>query len=344
MIYINLLIIFLLLIFIHELGHYSAARFFGAKVTDFSIGFGKSLFTFKDKKNTRWKISLIPLGGYVKIKGLESIFQNVNQKNYDNDSFQSLSLFKKIIILLAGSFFNILSAWICLFCILFFFGIASFSPEVGKVLDNSPASMNDIREGDIITRVNGYEIKEFSDISRSFDKTNFISIEIIRNNELILKEFELKYNKDLNKYIIGISSTNNPIINRFSLFNSLTQSIIFIPNYYYATFDYLIKSIKNKTITNELAGPIGMVKMADQLMLDKLKGVLFIFIMISLFVGIFNLIPIPLLDGGHIIYFTLRSIFSDTLPHIVTRIYLTIGITIISFLFIFITLNDIFYK
>ena len=87
-----------------------------------------------------------------------------------------------------------------------------------------------------------------------------------------------------------------------------------------------------------------MVKMADQLMLDKLKGVLFIFIMISLFVGIFNLIPIPLLDGGHIIYFTLRSIFSDTLPHIVTRIYLTIGITIISFLFIFVTLNDIFYK
>ena len=103
-------------------------------------------------------------------------------------------------------------------------------------------------------------------------------------------------------------------------------------------------TINNNTITKELAGPIGMVKMADQLMLDKIKGVMFIFVMISLFVGIFNLIPIPLLDGGHIIYFTLRYIFSDTLPHIVTRIYLTIGITIISFLFIFVTLNDIFYK
>ena len=225
-----------------------------------------------------------------------------------------------------------------------FFGIATFSPEVGKVLENSPASINDIREGDIIARVNGYEIKEFSDISRSFGKTNFISIEIVRNNKLILKEFELKYNKEINKYIIGISSTNTPIINRFSFFNSLTQSIIFIPNYYYATFDYLIKSINNKTITNELAGPIGIVKMADQLMLDKLRGVMLIFIMISLFVGIFNLIPIPLLDGGHIIYFTLRSIFADTFPHIVTRIYLAIGITIISFLFIFVTLNDIFYK
>tara|TARA_Y100000590_G_C15301724_1_gene856596 strand:+ start:245 stop:499 length:255 start_codon:yes stop_codon:yes gene_type:complete len=84
--------------------------------------------------------------------------------------------------------------------------------------------------------------------------------------------------------------------------------------------------------------------MADQLMLDKIKGILFLFIMISLFVAIFNLLPIPLLDGGHIIYFTLRYMFSDTLPHLVTRIYLVIGITIISFLFIVVTLNDIFYK
>ena len=76
MIYINLLIIFLVLIFIHELGHYSTARYFGIKVTDFSIGFGKTIFSFVDKNNTNWKISLIPLGGYVKIKGLENIFQN----------------------------------------------------------------------------------------------------------------------------------------------------------------------------------------------------------------------------------------------------------------------------
>ena len=84
--------------------------------------------------------------------------------------------------------------------------------------------------------------------------------------------------------------------------------------------------------------------MADQLMLNKIKGVLFIFINISLFVGIFNLFPIPLLDGGHIVYFSIRKIFSDSLPSFVTKIYLTIGITIISFLFLLITFNDIFYK
>ena len=116
MIYLNLLIIFLIIIFIHEFGHYSIARYFKIQVTDFSIGFGSSIYNFIDKNNTKWKISIIPLGGYVKIKGLESIFQNRINIHSEYDSFQSLNLFKKICILLAGSIFNIFSAWICLFC------------------------------------------------------------------------------------------------------------------------------------------------------------------------------------------------------------------------------------
>ena len=97
-------------------------------------------------------------------------------------------------------------------------------------------------------------------------------------------------------------------------------------------------------MTDQLAGPIGIVKMADQMMLDKFTGVLLLFIVISLFVGLFNLFPIPLLDGGHIVYFIISRIFSNSLPEFVTRIYLVVGITIISFLFIIVTFNDIFYK
>ena len=344
MIYINLIIIFLVIIFIHELGHYSLARYFKTTVTDFSIGFGKVLYKFKDKNNTNWKISMIPLGGYVRIKGLENIFQNKKNIDISSDSFQYLNISKKIIILLAGSFFNIISAWICLFSIFFFYGIVYFSPVVGKVFDNSPASINDIRTGDVIASINNIEIEKFSDISKAIKNYKYVNINLIRGNDLISKQFELSYNEELGKFIVGISSEDNPIIKKFSFFESLKKSILFIPNYYLESIKYLNKSYKNNTISNELAGPIGLVKMADQLMLDKLQGVLFIFIMISLFVGLFNLFPIPLMDGGHIIYFILRSIFSDSLPHYVTRIYLAIGITLISFLFIIVTFNDIFYK
>lgn len=109
-------------------------------------------------------------------------------------------------------------------------------------------------------------------------------------------------------------------------------------------FIHLNNSIRNNTLSNDLAGPIGIVKSADQLMLNSFQGISQIFIIISIGIVIINLLPIPLLDGGHIIYFILRSIFANQLPYIVTRIYIAIGLTIISTLFIFITYNDIFYK
>ena len=344
MIYVNLIIIFLLIIFVHELGHYTLARFFKTTVTDFSIGFGKVLFQFRDKYLTTWKISLVPLGGYVKIKGLESIFNS--SKNIDNssDSFQNLSLIKKILILLAGSVFNIFFAWLVLFCMLFFFGIVNFAPIVGKVIDNSPAYNNDIQKGDIVVRVNEKNIIYFSDIASAIKNTDRIKIDILRNNNLISKKFDLSFNEDAKKYIIGITSNTIPEIKKYALWSSLKQSILFIPIYYVESFKYLALSYKENTLSQELAGPVGIVKMADKLMLDKIKGVLFIFITISLFVGLFNLLPIPLLDGGHIVYFIVRSIFSDSLPSFVNRVYLVTGITIISFLFLIITFNDIFYK
>lgn len=342
MIYINLLIVFICIVFIHEFGHYLFARIFKAEVTDFSIGFGKPLFQFKDKNNTIWKICPIPLGGYVKIKGLDSVFQK--NSNDEPGSFQSLQLYQKIFILLAGSVFNILSAWIALFSIFFFFGIASFLPIIGKVMDDSAAKENDLRVNDVIISVNNLQIDEFSDIPKALGSDKSISLLVERGGQIIEKNFDLKFNDEINRYVIGISTNNEPIIDKYNLNKSIQNSLIFIPTYYAASINFLKKSYQDNTLGDQLAGPVGIVKMADQMMLDKIRGVIFLFIVISLFVGVFNLLPIPLLDGGHIVYFVISKIFSNSLPELVTRIYIATGITIISFLFIFITFNDIFYK
>ena len=143
---------------------------------------------------------------------------------------------------------------------------------------------------------------------------------------------------------LGISSPKDPIIDKYNFIGSINNSLEFIPTYYVASFSFLQQSYKENTLGDQLAGPIGIVKNADQMMLDQVRGVLFLFIVISLFVGLFNLLPIPLLDGGHIMYFIIRRIFSNSLPEFVTRVYLAVGITIISFLFIVVTYNDIFYK
>ena len=342
MIYINLILVFLVLVAIHEYGHYIVARWFKAEVTDFSIGFGKPLLKFTDKNGTTWKLSPIPLGGYVKIKGLDNIFSP--KSNDEEGSFQSLTLFQKILVLLAGSIFNIFSAWFALFCIFFFFGIVTLMPIIGSVSENSSAFENDLREGDKILEINNISIEEFSDIPKAIGNNPSINILIERNNQIIEKNFDLKFNSELNRYIIGISSPQNPIIDKYNLIDSIKNSSLFIPTYYVASFSFLQQSYKENTLGDQLAGPIGIVKNADQMMLDQVRGVLFLFIIISLFVGLFNLLPIPLLDGGHIIYFIIRRIFSNSLPEFITRVYLAVGITIISFLFIVVTYNDIFYK
>ncbi len=342
MIYLNLIFIFMIIVFIHEFGHYIVARIFKADVTDFSIGFGKPLYSFKDNKGTNWKLSPIPLGGYVKIKGLDSIFSKNSSK--EKGSFQFLTIYQKIFVLLAGSIFNIISAWLVLFFIFFFFGIATFLPIIGSVMENSPASKNDLRPGDKILQINNIKLKEFIDIPKAIGNNKSINMLIERNFEIFNKSFDLEFNDDLNKYIIGISSPSEPIIKKFNILESLKNSLSFIPDYYIASFNFLKKSYKDNNLADQLAGPIGIVKHADQMMLDQIKGVLFLFIAISLFVGLFNLLPIPLLDGGHILYFIIRNIFSNSFPDFVTRIYIAVGITIISFLFIVVTYNDIFYK
>ena len=246
MIYINLILVFLVLVAIHEYGHYIVARLFKAEVTDFSIGFGKPLLKFTDKNGTTWKLSPIPLGGYVKIKGLDNIFSP--KSNDEEGSFQSLTLFQKILVLLAGSIFNIISAWFALFCIFFFFGIVSLMPIIGSVSENSPAFENDLREGDKILEINKISIEEFSDIPKAISNKPSINILIERNNQIIEKKFDLKFNSELNRYIIGISSPQNPIIDKYNLIDSIKNSSLFIPTYYVASFSILQQSYKENTL------------------------------------------------------------------------------------------------
>ena len=343
MIYFNLLICFILLVFIHEFGHYSVARYFKADVTDFSIGFGKPIFKFKDKNQTTWKIAPIPLGGYVKIKGFDSIFSKY--ENNEIGSFNSLGLFQKICVLLAGSFFNFLSVFIVLFCLYFISGSPSFKPIVGNVIEESAAMENDIKLGDKILEIDGVKIIEFSDISKLISDTTEINILIDREKKIINKNIKLKFNEQYNKYFLGIGPSDEYIIlNKYNIYLSSKNSFSFIYTIYSQTFAHLSKSFKNNTLQDELAGPIGIVKNADNFMLDNFGGILIFFILISLSIGLLNLLPIPLLDGGHILYFIIRRIFSNSLPEIVTRIYLAVGISTLLFLFLVVTYNDIFYK
>ena len=166
-----------ILVTIHEFGHYWVARRCKVKVLKFSIGFGRAIKSWRGKDGVEFVIAPIPLGGYVKIKGLDNIFSP--NSNDEQGSFQSLTLFQKILVLLAGSIFNILSAWFALFCIFFFFGIVSLMPIIGSVSENSSAFENDLREGDRILEINNISIEEFSDIPKAIANNQSINLSLI---------------------------------------------------------------------------------------------------------------------------------------------------------------------
>ena len=293
MIYLNLLLVIIIIVSIHEYGHYLLARLFGADVTDFSIGFGKPIYQYTDKNNTKWKISPIPLGGYVKIKGLDTVFQK--NTNIEEGSFQSLKLYQKIIILLAGSVFNIISAWIVILFFLFFSGIQVFTPKITEVLENTPAYKAGLKSNDLIIRMNNININNFNEVIKIVQTNKKIKIDFIRNNNLLSTSLETIFNKELNRNTIGIKvSSDNVKFIKYDIFTSFKKSILSISNFYYLNLSHLKKSFNENNLSKDLAGPIGIVKNAHNFKLDTLNGFINIFIAFSLIISLFKFIDLTL--------------------------------------------------
>lgn len=184
--FITFLIVLSILVFVHELGHFSVARALGVRVYVFSIGFGKKLWV-KEWKGTQWAFSLIPLGGYVKMKGQEDL--NPALSNKDSDSYQSLTPFQKILILLAGPFANFILAFV-LYIAIGLLGNNHLSPTIGQVIEKSPASVAGLQKDDKILKINETEIRTWDDLS-----------DIIKNSNGALK-FYVKRDNALRTFII----------------------------------------------------------------------------------------------------------------------------------------------
>lgn len=301
------------LIFFHELGHYIVARFMGVYVEVFSIGFGKRLFTFK-AFDTQWSISAIPLGGYVKMKGQDDT--DPNKKSYDLDSYNVKTPMQKILILLAGPVANFLLAFVLYFAI-GLGGPTVLSPVIGDVIKDSPASVAGLRSNDTIKSINGTEVStwnEMADIIASSQGT--LDLQIIRdgfieNKSLIPKLGESKnmFGETIQKKMIGIGSAG--ITHTLDL--SGTESLSYAVNQTVFASSMIFTSLKKlifgEVPAKELGGVISIVKLTSDATEAGWISVLFFTALISVNLGVLNLLPIPALDGGHIMFNLYEFIF-----------------------------------
>jgi len=300
------LLVLSVLIFFHELGHFTAARFFGVQVDVFSIGFGKKLYS-KMIGKTEWSISAIPLGGYVKMKGQDDT--DPTNISYDDDSYNTKKPWQRIIILLAGPFANFLMAFL-LYLAISYMGVPKLLAYVGEVGKDTPAYQAGLQKEDKIVQINGNNILYWENIGKQInDSKEDITLIVEREQTLITLQLKPKVIDDQN--IFGEKITRR-IIGIGPLDKQITVYYGFTDGFGYAweetkkasllIFQSVQKLITGVVSTDKLGGIITIVDVTAQASSAGILSLFFFTALISVNLGVLNLLPIPALDGGHIMF------------------------------------------
>ena len=355
------IILLTVVVFVHEYGHYYFAKRYGVGITDFSIGFGKEIFGFNDKSGTRWKFCVIPLGGYVKFFGDRNVFSQSEQeellkqynKHDQNKLFVTKPLYQRSLIVAAGPFANFLLS-ILIFTLIYMFSGKDFTPaQINEVQKNSPAYVSGIKSGDLIISINDNKVNSITEVSTFINaSTNEkISIKILRNDNEItynvmpekIESVDSLGNK-VNKKIIGIkiSPPNNELNKErlgpaMALFYALKETWFVIQ----ASLDFVVSMFKGKGDTTQLGGPIKIAKITGQVSQFGLIAFLSIMAYISISLGFINLFPIPMLDGGHLMFYAFEKILGRPLTQKTQEGFFRIGLFLLVFLMLFTTINDL---
>ena len=355
------LFLILVVVFIHEYGHYYFAKKYGVGVTDFSIGFGKEIFGWNDKSGTRWKICWIPLGGYVKFFGDRNVFSQADQEKilekYNENDRQKLfvlkPLYQRALIVFGGPLANFLLALVIFFSIYTFVG-KDFTPAViNEVQKNSPAMVGGLKQNDIILEIDGNKVESIMDVSKfiTMSTADAIDFRIKRSyDELLLKIkpkvilSEDNLGNKINKRIVGIKlGAYNNEINHVKL--GPAQAIYHAVNEVYyvsiSSLKYVGGMIIGKADTSQLGGPIRIAKISGQVAEFGILAFISMMAYISISLGLVNLFPIPMLDGGHLMLYTFEKILGRPLSQKTQEGFFRIGLFLLLSLMFFTTFNDL---
>ncbi|PPR16837.1 MAG: Metalloprotease MmpA [Alphaproteobacteria bacterium MarineAlpha9_Bin3] len=360
MIIIWFLILLTVIVFVHELGHYFIARLNGVRVEVFSVGFGRELIGFNDSKGTRWKFSVIPLGGYVKFFGDANLTSNLPEEQIKNlsdtelnQTFHIKSLRQKSAIVFAGPLANFIFAFIILFLVLIIKGTPSdikYYPIINNILDDSAAYNAGFMDNDEIISVNDYKIESFLEV-RDFIVSNpskDIYFKINRNGNILnivakpdaIEVVDKNGAKSINGRM-GFSAKYETIYDKIDFKDAFLKATIDTYTYTVKTFEGITDIIIGKRSASELGGPIMIASVASKAATSGLDSYLFIMAIISINLGLINLFPIPLLDGGHLLLYGIQSISKKIINEVFLKYYYGIGMFIIFALMILVNYNDL---
>jgi len=354
------LLVLTVIVFIHELGHFLVARWCGVRVLVFSVGFGPELFGYTDRRGTRWKVSAIPLGGYVKFFGDENAASVPDQaavarmdEAARRDSFFYKTVGQRSAIVAAGPIANFILAIVIFASVFAVYGKQITSPRVDTVQENSAAAQAGFQPGDLILTIDGRRIESFSDMQRivAVNAGRPLRIEVDRGGALqtltatpATREVKDNFGNVSRIGVLGITRSMAPGDVRTERVGPLQAVGMGFEQTWFVvdqTISYLSKVVVGRESADQLGGPIRIAQVSGQMASLGLMPILHLAAVLSVSIGLLNLFPIPLLDGGHLLFNAIEAIRGRPLSERAQEVGFRIGLALVLMLMVFATYNDI---
>jgi len=356
------LFVLTIVVFFHELGHFLVARWAGVKVLTFSLGFGPELAGFNDRHGTRWKISAVPLGGYVKFFGDESEASTPSSEALANmteeeraGSFHHKKVGPRAAIVAAGPIANFILAIVIFTGLFTFFGKPNMSARVDKIEVGSAAAAAGFQAGDIVTAIDNQPIENFSDMQRivSIRAGEKLSFTIKRGDSIVQLQGtpELKEQKDpfgnVHRLgVLGITRASQPGDVTTERVNPAAAMWLGVKETWFVidrTLAYIGGVFTGREAADQVGGPLRIAQISGQVATIGLAALIHLAAVLSISIGLLNLFPVPLLDGGHLLFYAVEFIRGRPLSDRAQEMGFRIGLGLVLMLMVFATYNDILH-
>ena len=353
------LFVLTVVVFFHELGHFGVARWNDVQVEVFSIGFGKEIFGFTDRCGTRWKFSWIPLGGYVRFQddANAASVPDVSadgQAQDDAGNFHNKSLSARIAVTAAGPIANFILAVLIFATLAFFFGEYARAPRIDEVRPDSAAAEAGLRPGDIVRAIDGVEIESFQDIRQEVmrrpDQSLFFTIErdgenvrlpVVPRWETITDVFGNETRAGVLGVVHHASGTGDVRHVEYGFFAALGEGVTRTYAITRDTLVYVGHMIIGKQDADQLGGPLRIAQISGQSAELGWLSLIQLTALLSVSIGLINLFPIPLLDGGHLLYYAIEGLLGRPLAQRYQEAGFRVGFALVVALMLFVTWNDL---
>jgi len=356
------LFVLTIVVFFHELGHFLVARWAGVRVLTFSLGFGPELVGFNDRHGTRWKISAVPLGGYVKFFGddteastpsVETLASMTDEER--KGSFHHKKVGPRAAIVAAGPIANFLLA-IVIFTVMFtFFGKPSTTARVDKVEANSAAAAAGFQVGDIVTSIDGTKIESFTDMQRivAIHAGDKLSFTVKRGNQIVqlsgtpeLREVKDPFGNVHRQGVLGITrqtAAGDVLTERVDPATALWLGVKETWFVIERTLSYIGGVFTGREAADQVGGPLRIAQISGQVASIGMVALINLAAVLSISIGLLNLFPVPLLDGGHLLFYVVEAVRGRPLSERAQEMGFRIGLGLVLMLMVFATYNDILH-